>query len=140
MFGRDADTRISDRKDRGVFLIFDRYGNAAMLTIILDGIVAEIIDDALQQLRYVGDHSGLSVKGHRNIFAFRCRRQCFYGFSRQDEQVHFFPFHVIRAFVQMRQPDNILDQINHALGLVVDPRIKGRQIRILYHAARQKFC
>ena len=71
MFGRDTDTRISDGKDYEARLIFNSYGNAAILTVILNRIVAEIIDDTLQSLWYTSDYNGFSVKRHRNMFLFR---------------------------------------------------------------------
>ena len=52
VFRRDTDAGICNRKEDAVVFFSDRYGNFSVPMVILNSIVAKIIDHAVKELGY----------------------------------------------------------------------------------------
>ena len=108
MLRRDADTGVGHAQD-GIFPL-KAHGElyAAALPVVLDGIVAEIIDHAADKLGNAPYKGRLAADLYRDlcrlrlIFQAPCRRFC------KGIQVQLLPLHLLRALIQTGKADDIL--------------------------------
>ena len=114
----------------------DRY--AAAWNIVLDGIIAKVIEhlveqppDALHTEAWAGD-----LDGH----ILFCSAGCQNGFHihSQFQDIHIF-FGQFYAFIQLRKPDNIFNEINQTGCFFSDMPHKTGFIFRLDHTASQQF-
>ncbi len=61
VFRGNADPGIGHGEDGAVPVLADGYGDAAVIHIIFDGVVAEIADDLVQELFGAFDHDGFAL-------------------------------------------------------------------------------
>ena len=117
---RDADAGIHDGERDGLAILPDGNGDAAAGDVILDRIVAEVVDHFLQQLLNAFNHSVLAGQGQRDILFLRNRPQALDHLAGQRVQVDRRFGEVRRAFVQPRQLDDIVDKVDQPPGLAID--------------------
>lgn len=95
---RDADAGIHDGERDGLAILPDGNGDAAAGNVILDRVVAEVIDHLLQQLLNTFDHDVLAGQSQRDILFLRDWPQALDHLAGQRVQVDRRFGEVRRAF------------------------------------------
>ena len=134
MFCRNANTGIADNQT--VVFCVDRY--TAAWNIVLDGIVAEIINDLLEHSS--NTHNSKTCTGHIDPHIhFSCASvENFLYILRQSQHIHFFSGQ-LHTFIQLRKSDDIFNQIHQTGSFLADMTYKTRGIFWFHHAAFQQF-
>ena len=120
---RTADTAAGILKDQHSLSRNNchRYIDAAAITIILDTVIDQIVDDLAQNRRYTLDLSFTAADTDSDIFSGCLSLQTLSRIFSQFFQLdHFQIFHISGSFVQARQFHNIIDQANQVPSFAVD--------------------
>ena len=134
---RDADARVGHGDERLAVLFADRHLHAAALDIVLDGVVAEVIDDLVQKPPHAAHPRALALHGDRHVFLPGGSLHIVRRLLRKREQVDRFTRHLV-AFVELGEADDIADQRDEALRLLADVADEAGHILLLHHAVFQQ--
>ena len=133
MLRRDADAGIGDGDAAAVGIGGDRHVHAPAVAVILDGVVAEVIDDLVDQAANAGNDGRLARDADRDAARGRGVVQILRRLLRHGEQVDRFRRHG-GALVELGQADDVVDERDEARGLGVNVADEARQIVGLDHA------
>ena len=87
ILGRDADSGIGNGDGGEAALAYRAYLYAATLPVVLYGVVAEIVDDAVEKLRHALHRGAHALERERNIGARGFRFETVHGVFRNAEQI-----------------------------------------------------
>ena len=107
VFSGNADAGISDLQEDVLTVIGNGNGNPAVLLVILDGIITEVVDDALQQLPVAVDIRRLSGYLH-GYAAGQLPADVIHHLTAELIEIHSFPPDHGGFVIQMRKPDDVL--------------------------------
>ena len=133
MLRRDADAGVGDGDAAAAGIGRDRHVHAPAVTVVLDGVVAEVIDDLIDQAADAGQDGRLPRDTDRHVARGRGVVQVLRRLLRHGEQVDRLRRHGV-ALVELGQADDIVDERDEARGLGVDMADEARQILGLDHA------
>ena len=131
---RDADTGIGDRKDRLLTGAAHLHTDFAVFLIILNRIVAEIIEHFLNDHRNAVHRCRIALKRHGDMLALRSGGKLLLDIARNLIEIKRQDFFGKAFVIKARQPDDILDQRDHACGFIADALCKSADILFLDHA------
>lgn len=134
----DADSRVRDGEDRRAITLLHRDRDAAIPAVVLDGVVAQVVDDAREELRDSGDCRAVATHRQRDS-ARPCRLlKRAHRLPCEREQVALLAPHVGRALVKVREADDVVNEAHHAHRLAVNPRVESGEVIVPHHAAGEK--
>ena len=131
MLRRDADAGVGHGQRRAVGGRGEVHGDAAVGNVVLDGVVAKVIEDLGQQTPHAADGDSLAGDGESHVFGGSRVVKGGDGLLRQRPQRHAFGGQ-LHALVQLGQADDILDQRHQPRGLAADAAYEHRHILRLY--------
>ena len=108
MFRSNADAVIADADLYSTLLFRNRNLYLATLIVVLNGIVAEIVNNFLQQSTYTVDNAIIAGHFQRNILQFCGICKSFANFFGQNSQRNILTGHLC-SLVQLRQTNNIVN-------------------------------
>ena len=135
MLRRDADAVVRHRQADLPGQILRPQDHPPAGTAVFDGVVREVVYDAEKVLVDAAERRALPLDGERHIRRLRLRLQAFHGVFRDLMQVRVFPLHADAAAVELRQVDDVLHELRHALGLRPYLPGKGAYVLLPDHAA-----
>ena len=118
--GRDADAGVRHRELHGSRELFHGHRDTSAGTVVLDGVVAEVVDHLMQQLPDAHDLPALSLQGEMHVLPGGDGAQTVQHVPGDCVQIHRLLFRQAGVFVQLGELQNILDQGDQTLGLPVD--------------------
>ena len=134
MLGRNADAGILHRKDGGAVLLGHGDLDAAAAAIILHGVVAEVIEHLAENPPDAHDRNMLPRELEAHIPFLRGFTERIDRVRRKIIEIHRLALGLIALLLESGEIDDVVDQIDQALGLAVDV---GRELLHLFrrHAA-----
>ena len=135
MLRRDADARVRHRQARPFGQVLRPHRHLPARVAVFDGVVSEVIHDAEKILLYAAQRRALPLDGQGNPRRLRLRLQAFHGVFRDLMQVRVFPLHADAAAVELRQVNDVLDELRHALGFRAYLPREGLDVLLPDHAA-----
>ena len=109
IFG-NTDTCVADRQQSALGGSFGSYRNAAATPVVFDCIVAKIVNNAAEKLRYAVDSYGGAAKLDAYTCAARGVLKTLDNRLGDLMQIGIGALHIHRALVQAGKSDNILNQ------------------------------
>ena len=134
---RDADARIGHGDERLAVPFTDAHGHAATLDVVLDGVVAEVIDDLVQKPPYASDGLAPALDGDRDVLLRRRGLEIVRRLLRKREQVDRLARHFV-ALVELGQADDVADQRDKALRFFPDMADEAGDVLLLHHTVFQQ--
>ena len=138
LLGRNADAVILDRQQRRAALAPDVDFDKAAGAVVFDGVFAEIVNYRVEKLRNAVYDGALAAYGERNLRTLGRLREVIGLSARDGEQIDVLALHILRALVEVRKLDDVLDQRDHTLCLGLDLAEKMRNVLGLDDAVCQK--
>ena len=132
---RNADAGIRDREDRLLLGAADLHMYRALLHIIFDRVVTEIVEHFLHNDRHALHRGGFALQRDRDLPCFGSGAQLLQYIFRDLVEIKREHLLGEALVIQAGQTDNILDQCDHACGLVADAQGKPADVLFLDHAA-----
>ena len=115
MFGSNANAGITDAYLNSTLLFRNRNLYLPPLIVVLNGIVAEIVNNFVQQSTYTVDNAIIAGHFQRNILQFCGICKSLANFFGKNSQRNILMGH-FSTLVQLRQTDDVIDQINKSAG------------------------
>ena len=116
---RDADAGIRDADTDAAVRLRDVDADAAALTVIFDGVFAEVIDDLIKEAARADDLRALAVDGEGDLARLRRALKVVRGLVCDSEKVDRFARDV-DALVELAEADDVADERDEALRGRVD--------------------
>ena len=133
MFRRNTDAGIADADLNSPLLLCNSNLNFAAGIVVLDGIIAEIVNHFIQQSTDTMDDTIIAGHFQRNIFQLCGICESLANFFGKNSQRNILTGH-FSTLVQLRQTDDVIDQINQSGGFLADMPDEARNI-LLFHDA-----
>ena len=130
---RDADAGVLHGHDRAVRCAVDGHIHAAALTVILDGVVTEVIDDLRSKPADGRDLPVVSMDADRDLLFRRSAGQRGGRLLGQLFQIDRLE-RKLPALVQLRQADDVLNERHKTRRLGADMADKARHVLLLHEA------
>ena len=132
---RDADAGVAHGENDGAVLRRDGDIDAPAGAVVLDGVVAEIVNDAVEKLRYALHRRAHALERERHVGARGLRLQTVHGVFRDAEKIAGLEHIFLTARVEPGEINDILDELRHAAGLGADLSGEGLYVLRLRKAA-----
>ena len=107
MFGRNTDTGILHAQQHFTGLLSHIHFHAAAGVVVLNGIVAKVVYDLIQQSADTIDNTIIAGHFQRNIFQLCGICKCFTDLLSKNFERYIFVGHFC-SFIQLSQEDNIV--------------------------------
>ena len=140
IFCRDSYTVIFDSNLYLFAQITQMNAYCTVLFIIFDSIIAEIINDFIQNRTHAVQHRFIPVNIKMNVFLISNLFQSAAHISDNLTHIQIFP--VIRSFslIKLRYPNRIFDQRDQALGFIINSACKFLYIFLSDHTISDDLC
>ena len=132
--GSNSHTVVADGNLYLVTGSFYIYFDKTAFLVVLYGIVAQIINDIIEELVNACERGRLPFYCQGNVPAFRNGAHHFQRLFRNGEGIHIFPVH-FRVFIKLGQADDVADQGHQSGRIRLDMADKTGHILRLYKSA-----
>ena len=93
-----------------VILLTGPDQDGSVFTVVLDGILDEVLNEFFQKVPVSGEHSGISFTGKGQVVGAGTDREISAAFICQESQIQGCEFPGKFLVVELRQADDIVDQ------------------------------
>ena len=122
----------------GLFAVSHCNVYAAIRVIVLDCVIAQVVDDAVQNPRDAVQHRFFTGERQRNRHSFRRDLYAVHSILGNLIEIDVLPLHLFCAAVQSGQSDDVLDKLRHALRLLPNFARKRANVLCFNHIALEK--